>query len=117
MVLKKRDGFRAAFCDWSIPAVADFGPNDVERLRHDPQIIRNGVKIRAVVYNAQAILGIQQKYGGFSNWFYDVLEGDLFPSLQKSLWKHFKFMGPELCRMWLMASGRISREEGDKYRP
>ena len=117
MILKKRDGFRAAFHNWNIPVVANFGVADVENLKHDTRIIRNSLKIQAVVYNAQIILGIQRKYGGFSHWFYDILEGAAYPSLKKILRKHFKFMGPELSRMWLMASGRISRAEGETYNP
>lgn len=117
MILKKRDGFRAAFHDWSIPVVAGFGVTDVENLTNDTRIIRNRLKIQAVVYNAQIIQKIQGKYGGFSHWFYDILEGVAYPSLQKILSKHFKFMGPELSRMWLMASGRISRAEGETYKP
>jgi DNA-3-methyladenine glycosylase I len=117
MILKKRDGFRAAFHNWNIPVVADFGVTDVENLKHDTRIIRNSLKIQAVVYNAQIILEIQGEYGSFSHWFYDILEGAAYPSLQKILRKHFKFMGPELSRMWLLASGRISRAEGESYKP
>ena len=101
MVLSRRDSFRAAFAGWSIEAVAAMGPPDVERLREDPGIIRN----------------IQEEHGGFCQWFYDLLPGSDYPSLRKELRSTFKFMGPEISRMWLMASGRITREEGDKYDP
>ena len=45
------------------------------------------------------------------------ISGNAYPNLQQELRGTFKFMGPEISRMWLMASGRITREEGDKYRP
>lgn len=117
MVLSRRDSFRAAFADWKIDAVAAMGPPDVERLREDPGIIRNRQKIQAVIANACLIQHIQKEHGGFCNWFYEVLAGTDYPSLQKELRSTFKFMGPEISRMWLMASGRITREEGDKYDP
>ena len=117
MVLSRRDSFRSAFAGWKIEAVAAMGPPDVERLREDPGIIRNRLKIQAVIANAGVVRGIQKEHGGFCGWFYDVLPGTEYPSLQKELRSTFKFMGPEISRMWLMASGRITREEGDKYHP
>ncbi len=117
MVLSRRDSFRAAFADWKIDAVAAMGPPDVERLREDSGIIRNRQKIQAVIANAGIIQHLQEEHGGFCQWFYDLLPGSDYPSLQKELRSTFKFMGPEISRMWLMASGRITREEGDKYDP
>ena len=117
MILNKRDGFRSAFGNWSIETVAGFGPAEVEGLRNDPGIIRNRLKIQATVENARTVLALQSEHGSFCNWFYNVLEGTEYPALQKTLRGTFKFMGPEISRMWLMASGRITREEGDQYRP
>jgi DNA-3-methyladenine glycosylase I len=53
VVLRKRPAFRAAFAQFSLPAVAAFGSDDVERLMGDPGIIRNRRKIEAVVANAR----------------------------------------------------------------
>jgi len=117
LVLSRRDSFRTAFANWKINDVADMDSNDVARLREDPGIIRNRQKIQAVISNARVVQGIQNQHGSFCNWFYDVLQGTDYPSLQKELRSTFKFMGPEISRMWLMASGRISRQEGDKYDP
>ena len=117
MILNKRDGFRAAFGSWNIETVAAFGPIEVEALRNDPAIIRNRLKIQATVDNARTVVALQDEHGSFCNWFYDVLEGTEYPAIQKTLRSTFKFMGPEISRMWLMASGRMTRKEGDKYRP
>jgi DNA-3-methyladenine glycosylase I len=117
LILNKRDGFRKAFCDWSISAVACFSPVDVARLLINPAIIRNRIKVQATIYNAQRLLEIQQIHGSFTHWFYDVLEGNSYQVLQKELSLNFKFIGPELCRMWLMAAGRITMSEGDSCRP
>jgi DNA-3-methyladenine glycosylase I len=117
MVLSRRDSFRAAFAGWKIDTVAAMGPDDVARLREDPGIIRNRQKIQAVIANAGIVQNIQKEHNGFCDWFYDVLPGTDYPSLQTELRSTFKFMGPEISRMWLMASGRITREEGNKYDP
>ena len=117
MILDKRDGFRRAFANWNIDLVAAMGSEEVQILRQDGAIIRNKLKIEATIENARRVQRLGQDHGGFSNWFYNVLPGQDYPDLQKELRNAFKFMGPEISRMWLMAAGRISREEGDKYRP
>ena len=117
MILNKRDEFRSAFGNWNIKTVAGFGPAEVASLLSGTGIIRNRLKIQATVENARTVLALQSEHGGFCNWFYNVLQGTEYPALQKMLRGTFKFMGPEISRMWLMASGRITREEGDKYRP
>ena len=108
MILARRDAFRAAFNNWNIDAVAAMGPADVEALVKDAAIIRNRKKIEACIENARIVQGLQQGHGSFCNWFYQVLEGDTLPELQKALRSTFKFMGPEIARMWLMAAGRIA---------
>lgn len=117
MILDKRAGFSNAFCNWDVSSVANLGLDDIERLRSDDQIIRNRQKIGAVIFNAQQVLELQGLHGSFVHWFYEVLTGDTYPVLQAIITPRFKFMGPELCRMWLMAAGRITMAEGDLYRP
>ena len=117
MILNKRDGFRSAFHNWDIQTVASYGPLEIEQLCQNSGIIRNRLKIGGTVQNALTILSIQSEYGSFCNWFYNILPGEDYPTLWKILHGKFKFMGPEISRMWLMASGRITREEGDQYRP
>ena len=117
MILNKMQGFRESFCNWNIQAVANFKNKDTQKLCSDSKIVRNRLKIEATIYNAKKIVAIQKEYGSFTHWFYEILKGASYLSLQPIISAHFKFMGPELCRMWLMASGRISLVEGNKYRP
>jgi DNA-3-methyladenine glycosylase I len=53
-ILRKRDGFRAAFADFDFGVVADFKDRDVERLMTDASIVRNRAKILATITNARA---------------------------------------------------------------
>jgi DNA-3-methyladenine glycosylase I len=55
IVLRKRPAFRAAFADFSIPAVATYDESDVERLLADAGIVRNRMKIEATIANASAV--------------------------------------------------------------
>jgi DNA-3-methyladenine glycosylase I len=60
-VLRKRDGFRAAFAGFDPTAVAAFDDRDVERLVGDAGIIRHRGKILATIANAQATVGLQER--------------------------------------------------------
>src|ERR1700752_1243154 len=57
-ILKKRAGFPAAFFVFSVNRVPPFGPADVDRLRADPEIIRNRLKIEAARENARRICAL-----------------------------------------------------------
>ncbi|MEW2584100.1 DNA-3-methyladenine glycosylase I [Streptomyces virginiae] len=56
-ILRRREGFRKAFSDFSIAAVAAFGDADAERLLADEGIIRNRAKIEATLANAKVLAG------------------------------------------------------------
>ena len=57
-ILRKREGFRAAFAAFDIATVAAFGERDVERLMADAGIVRNRQKIDAAINNARAALDV-----------------------------------------------------------
>lgn len=56
-ILRRREGFRAAFEGFEIARVARFGEQDVERLLGDEGIIRNRAKIEATLANAKTLAG------------------------------------------------------------
>ncbi|MGW5041513.1 DNA-3-methyladenine glycosylase I [Streptomyces parvulus] len=56
-ILRRREGFRAAFAGFSIPEVAAFTDADRERLLGDVGIIRNRAKIDATLANARVLAG------------------------------------------------------------
>jgi DNA-3-methyladenine glycosylase I len=58
-ILRKRDGFRAAFADFDPEKVARFGRRDVARLLQDTGIVRNRLKIDAAIANAQATVDLR----------------------------------------------------------
>ena len=62
-ILRKREGFRAAFAGFDAETVAAFGEADVERLMAEPSIVRNGLKIRAAITNAKAVIGLRDHSG------------------------------------------------------
>jgi DNA-3-methyladenine glycosylase I len=68
-ILRKRQGFRAAFAGFDVDAVAAFGEADFERLMADASIVRNRLKIRAAVTNAQAVVRLRD-HGGLDELFW-----------------------------------------------
>jgi DNA-3-methyladenine glycosylase I len=68
-ILRKREGFRAAFAGFDAEAVASFGEADIERLVADTSIVRNRLKIRAAVTNAQAVVRLRE-HGGLDELFW-----------------------------------------------
>ena len=53
-ILRKREGFRAAFEDWDVDRIAAYDDRDVERLLGDAGIVRHRGKVEATVQNARA---------------------------------------------------------------
>lgn len=57
-ILRKREGFRAAFAGFDPEVVARYDEPDVERLLQDASIVRNRAKVEATIANARAVLGL-----------------------------------------------------------
>src|SRR5580658_1415437 len=71
-ILRKREGFRAAFAGFDIESVARFGPDDVTRLLGDAGIVRNRAKIEAAIGNARAALALP---GGLAALVWSYADG------------------------------------------
>jgi DNA-3-methyladenine glycosylase I len=59
-ILRKREGFRAAFAGFEPEVVAGFGEQDVQRLLADAAIVRHRGKIEATIANARATLSLRE---------------------------------------------------------
>src|SRR5438552_4873151 len=66
-VLKKREAFNKAFANFDPKRVAKFNDKDVARLLADEGIIRNRLKVNAVIENARRILEIRKTHGSFAD--------------------------------------------------
>lgn len=64
----KWPGFRRAFSNFSIRDVADYLPDDVDRLMSDPEIIRNLGRIEGTIENAGEMLLVQLEHGSFAEY-------------------------------------------------
>lgn len=105
-ILKKQAAFQTAYSGFDIAAVAAYTETDRERLLADAGIIRNRLKINAVIHNAQQILLLQQEFGSFKNWL-DAHHPLALPQWVKLFKKQFKFVGGEIVNEFLMSTGYL----------
>jgi len=84
-ILKKREGYRAAYRGFDAKRVARFGARDVERLLKDPGIVRNRAKIASSINNAKRFLEVQNEFGSFDGYIWKWVNGRPLPGNRKTL--------------------------------
>jgi DNA-3-methyladenine glycosylase I len=105
-ILKKQEGFRAAYDGFSVERVAAYGEQDRERLLSDAGIIRNRLKVAAAIHNAGRILEIRDGYGSFADWL-DAHHPLAKPEWVKVFKKTFRFTGGEITGEFLISTGYL----------
>jgi DNA-3-methyladenine glycosylase I len=105
-VLKKRTAFRTAFEGFNVDRVAAYGSRDRSRLLADAGIIRNRLKVDAVIENARRIAALRASHGSFARWL------DAHHPQGKAEWiklfkKTFLFTGGEITGEFLMSLGYL----------
>ena len=130
-LLRKRPAFRAAFADFHPETVAAFTEDDVERLLQDAGIVRNRLKIRATITNAQATVDLRDD-GGLVDFVWGF-QPDNTPeptalaeiptsspesvALSKALRKRgFVFVGPTTMYALMEAIGMVDTHLLDSHR-
>ncbi len=106
LMLKKRANFRAAFEGFEVDQVAAYGEAERARLLADAGIIRNRLKVDAVIENARRIQALRDSHGSFAAWLaaQHPLGKDGWVKLFK---KTFKFTGGEITGEFLMSIGYL----------
>jgi DNA-3-methyladenine glycosylase I len=105
-ILKKRRGFRRAFEGFDPKVVARYGPRQRRRLLADAGIIRNRLKIDAVIENARRILLLRESHGSFARWL------DAHHPREREEWRllfreTFLFTGGEIVGEFLISTGYL----------
>lgn len=103
-VLKKREAMRKAFAGFAVDRVAAFAEPDRARLLTDPGIVRNRLKVEAIVHNAGVIRELRASHGGFDAWL--AAHHPLTkPEWVKLFKRTFRFTGGEITGEFLMSTG------------
>jgi DNA-3-methyladenine glycosylase I len=105
-ILKKREGFSAAYDNFDIARVARYGDRQRKRLLADASIIRNRLKVDAAIENAKRIIAIRKSHGSFANWL-----AEHHPRSKEEWVKLFKktfvFTGGEITGSFLISIGYL----------
>lgn len=126
-VLRKRAGYRKAFANFDPKKIAKFDEKKVEELMQFEGIVRNRLKIKSAISNAQIFLAIQKEFGSFDTYLYSFMPNqkrivnkrkslkDIPTSspesdaISKDLKKRgFKFFGTTICYAHMQATGMVN---------
>ena len=125
-ILKKRENFKKAFDKFDVKKIAAYNDKKLQILIEDTGIIRNQLKIKSAVTNAQAFIKIQEEFGSFSKYIWAFVNGEpidnkpktlndvptttpLSDALSKDLKKRgFKFIGSTVIYAHMQATGMVN---------
>lgn len=124
-ILNKREAFREAFDDFDYHKVAAYDEEKIEELMHNSGIIRNRMKIRAAITNAQKFIEVQKAVGSFDTFLWSYVDGQpirhqlktedempvtspLSDRISKDLKKRgFQFVGSTIIYSYMQAIGMV----------
>lgn len=133
-ILKKRSGYKKAFCNFNTKKVSKLTKRDVNRLMKDASIVRNRLKIESTISNAKLFLEVQKEFGTFANYIWQFTNNKPIQNkrkrvkdipavtpkaelMSKDLKKRgFKFLGPTICYAHMQATGMVNDHLTDCYR-
>lgn len=125
-ILKKREAYRTAFDGFDAAKIALYDEAKIADLLANPGIVRNRLKVRAAVRNAQAFLSIQRKHSTFDSYMWQFVGGEPVRNrwahmadlparspesnaMSKSLLQHgFTFVGSTICYSFMQATGMVN---------
>jgi len=125
-ILKKRERYREVFDQFDPVKIAAYGEDKVEQLLQDAGIIRNRLKVRAIIHNASIYQQIERDEGSFSEFLWNFVGGEPIinhwttksevpantltsDQMSKVLKKKgMKFVGSTICYAFMQASGMIN---------
>lgn len=125
-ILRKRENYRQAFDDFDPNKIALYDQAKVEELLQNPGIIRNKLKVRSAIQNAQAFLLVQAEFGTFDNYIWGFVDHKpiknawehlnqlpastlLSETISKDLKKRgFNFVGPTIIYAHMQATGMVN---------
>ena len=125
-ILKKRESFRIAFDEFEYRKVAAYSETKIQELLQNPKIVRNNLKIRAAVNNAQRFIEVQESVGSFAAYMWRFVNHKplqnefenhaaipatttLATTISKDLKKRgFRFVGPTVIYAHMQATGMVN---------
>lgn len=125
-ILKRREGYRAAFDNFDPDKVARYGDAKKQQLLEDTGIIRNRAKVESAVQNARAFLQVQEEFGSFSDFMWRFVGGKPIQNTFRTLSdlpastpesdamskemkrRGFSFVGTTICYAHMQSVGMVN---------
>jgi DNA-3-methyladenine glycosylase I len=125
-ILKKREGYLKAFDNFQAEKIVKYSDKHLEKLRENPEIIRNKLKIKAVRTNAEAYLKIKESGISFSDYIWKFVDHkpmvnkfkshneipantEVSDKMSKQMKKDgFKFIGSTIVYAFMQATGMVN---------
>lgn len=125
-ILKKRENYRSAFDNFEAEKIVKYDQQKIEELLHNEGIVRNKLKVNAVITNAKAFLQVVEEFGSFSSYIWSFVDGkpiqnhfkelgdvpatsEISDIMSKDLKKRgFKFVGSTICYAYMQAVGMVN---------
>jgi DNA-3-methyladenine glycosylase I len=125
-ILNKRTNYRKAFDGFDAAWIARYDRRKVQRLLHDPGIVRNRLKIASTIDNARAFLRVQNEFGSFDRYIWQFVGDQPLINARKSLRqlpartaesdamskdlkrRGFNFVGSTICYAFMQAVGMVN---------
>ena len=133
-ILKRREGYKTAFANFDPQIVATYSEGKIQELLQFEGIIRNKLKVRSAVTNAQKFLEIQSEFGSFNTYVWNFVKGEPIVNLPKDLQeipatspesdalskdlkkRGFKFVGSTIMYAYMQACGLVNDHTIDCFR-
>lgn len=133
-ILRKRENYRAAYDSFDVHKIAAYDEAKVQELLGNVGIVRNKLKVRASIQNAQAFIRVQQEFGSFDTYLWQFVGGkpaqnarrsmadipaqtETSQTMSKDLRKRgFNFVGPTICYAYMQSAGLVNDHVTDCFR-
>jgi DNA-3-methyladenine glycosylase I len=125
-ILVKRENYRKALDGFDPQKIKDYDQDKLDSLLQDAGLIRNRLKMRAIVKNAKAFIQVQAEFGSFSNYLWQYVSGhpiqhdyqtlsdvpasnDISEQMSQDMKKRgFSFVGPTICYAYMQSVGLVN---------
>jgi DNA-3-methyladenine glycosylase I len=133
-ILKKRTAFRSAFDQFDPEKISQYGKKKIKTLVTNEAIIRNPLKIRAAIHNAQCLLKVREEFNSFDDYIWRFVDNSPIINAFKTIEdipsytslsqfmstdlkkRGFTFVGPTICYSFMQAVGMVNDHTMDCFR-
>jgi DNA-3-methyladenine glycosylase I len=125
-ILAKRENYRTAFDNFDAKKIAKYNDRKFDELMQNAGIVRNRLKIKSAIQNANAFLKVADEFGSFDKYIWSFVDGkpivnkykkledipaktEISDAMSKDLKKRgFNFVGSTICYAFMQATGMVN---------